>query len=150
MLVASFEFWGAAFGVLLIGCWVLKGIIRKKVADRILEVDGMDIDFDNRSHTNQHRALVFLMNQKTDAVLAALADTIEQERRKLGLVVRNPSIIDAIDARDTQAAGPKRTRLSSYDQILPMARHGIAPSKIAHQLRLPEAEVAMVMRLNAT
>ncbi|MBC2742072.1 MAG: DUF2802 domain-containing protein [Desulfosarcina sp.] len=36
-----------------------------------------------------------------------------------------------------------------YDQILPMARNGITVSKIASQLQLPEAEVSMVMRLNA-
>jgi hypothetical protein len=149
MLVASLEFLGVVFAGLLVGCWALKGIIRKKVAWRDLEKDRMDLDSSSRSHMNQHRALVFLMSQKTDAVLAALANTIEQERQKLGLVVRNPSIIDTIDACDTNATDPAGTRPSSYDQILPMARQGIAPSTIARQLKLPEAEVAMVMRLNA-
>ena len=86
----------------------------------------------------------------TALVLAALARTIEQKRQKLGVVVRNPSMTGAIDAFQAEANRVSDNGQSSCDQILPMARNGIAVPKIARQLQLPEAEVAMVLRLNAT
>jgi hypothetical protein len=92
---------------------------------------------------------MFLMAQKTDSVLAALARTLEQERQKLGSVVRKPSMPEAIDALQAAAIPVSINRQATYDQILPMAHQGIAVATIARQLQLPEAEVSMVMQLNA-
>ncbi|WP_372683570.1 DUF2802 domain-containing protein, partial [Desulfosarcina sp.] len=102
-----------------------------------------------RDNDIEHRALMFLMAQKTDSVLAALARTLEQERQKLGGVVRKPSMTDAIDALQAEATPASAPHHSSYDQILPMAHEGIGVANIARQLQLPEAEVSLVMRLNA-
>jgi hypothetical protein len=102
-----------------------------------------------RDHDIEHRALMFLMTQRTDSILAALADTIEQERQKLGGVVRKPSMTEAVDGLPSAAETVATHRSSPHDRILPMANDGVAVATIARQLQLPEAEVCMVMRLNA-
>lgn len=149
MLLASYEIWGVVITVLLIGFWIIKRGIARKSNESGIGLDGAILNSSCQDHDVEHRALMFLMAQKTDSVLVALARTIEQERQKLGAVVRKPSMTVAID--DLQAASiPVATRRpSSYDQILPMVNNGMAVTTISRQLRLPEAEVSMVMRLNA-
>ena len=97
-------------------------------------INGPDID-----HDVEHRALMFLMTQKTEAMLAALASTIEQERQKLGGIVINPSMAGTVDAlREGAIAVPDNDK-TIYDQVLPMAHQGMAVSAISRKLHLPEA-----------
>lgn len=95
----------------------------------------------------EHQALVFLMTQKTDSVLAALADAIEQERHKLGVAGRRPMgrTLEPVQAGPVSDMGLER---SVFDRIGPMADDGVPLSTIAQRLNLPESQVAMVMRLN--
>ena len=149
MLLASYEIWVVVITALLIGFWIIKRGIARNSGESAIGLDVAIFDSSCRDHDVEHRALMFLMAQKTDSVLTALARTIEQERQKLGAVVRKPSMSVAVD--DLQAA-PKpvaTSHSSSYDQILPLANDGMAATTIARQLRLPEAEVSMVIRLNA-
>ena len=149
MLQTSYEVGGIAVVVLLIGMWIVRRRIRRKraMADTNQALTGQVAT--HRQHDIEHRALMFLMNQKTDAVLAALSRTIEQERQKLGGIVRNPSMAMAIDAFQAEAMSSKAMQPSAHDQIQPLARTGMAVDAIARQLRLPEDEVSMVVRLNA-
>jgi hypothetical protein len=149
MLHASYEIWGVAVIVLLIGFWILKGCVSRNNPETLSGLDRATVDTACRDHDIDHRALMFLMAQKTDSVLAALARTIKQERQKLGGVVRKPSIDEAVDAFQAASIPVSTNHQSSYDQILPMAHDGVAVATIARQLQLPEAEVCMVMRLNA-
>ena len=97
----------------------------------------------------EHRALMYLMAEKTDSLLSALAKTIEQERQKLGVVVRKPSIPEEIDAHHERAAVPSEGSQPAYDQVLPLASAGTPIETIARQLNLSEAEVSLVVRLDA-
>lgn len=149
MLHNSYEIWGVAIVALLIGSWIIRGIIRRKNTEGDCRSNPAKFNASRRNHDTEHRALMFLMTQKTDSVLAALARTIEDERQKLGVDVRNPSMTAAVDAFQPEAIPVSDHRQSPYDQILPMANNGIAVATIARQLQLPEAQVSMVMRLNA-
>ena len=149
MLQASYEIWGITVTALLIGVWIVKRGMARKNPDPANRLDQENVDSTCRDHDIEHRALMFLMTQKTDSVLAALAHTIEQERQKLGGVVRKPSMTEAIDALPEATATVATNRVSCYDRIVPMANGGVAVATIARQLQLPEAEVCMVMRLNA-
>ena len=149
MLHASYEIWGVVVILLLIGFWILKRVVARKSPEQGDGVNSALFNSSSREGDIEHRALMFLMAQKTDSVLAALARTLEQERQKLGGVVRKPSMTDAIDALQAEVNPASTHRHSPYDQILPMAHDGIGPTNIARQLQLPEAEVSLVMRLNA-
>jgi len=149
MLQASYEIWGVAVIALLIGVWIVKRGIARKNLDPANRLDRKIVDSTCRDHDIEHRALMFLMTQKTDSVLAALARTIEQERQKLGGVVRKPSMAETIDALPAADLTVETNRSSAHDRIIPMANAGVAVPAIARQLQLPEAEVCMVMRLNA-
>jgi len=148
MLHASYEIWGVAVTVLLIGLWILKRTIARKRSESGNTIDSQRFHSSCRDGDIEHRALMFLMAQKTDSVLAALARTLEQERQKLGNIVRNPSMPEAIDALQAATMPVSTNGRSTYDQIMPMAHEGIAVATIARQLQLPEAEVSMVMQLN--
>jgi hypothetical protein len=148
MLQASYEIGGLAVVVLLIGIWVVRSRRRRKRDTTDAAHTMMEQNLPHRQHDFEHRALIFLMNQKTDAVLAALSRTIEQERQKLGGIVRNPSMAVAIDAFQAEATPPQSMQPSTHDQIQPLAREGMAVDAIARQLRLPEDEVSLLMRLN--
>jgi hypothetical protein len=149
MLHASYEVWGVVVILLLIGFWILKRGVARKSPEQGDGVKSALLNSSSREHDIEHRALMFLMAQKTDSVLAAIARTLEQERQKLGGVVRKPSMTDAIDALQAEVNPASPHPPSSYDRILPMAHDGIAATNIARQLQLPEAEVSLVMRLNA-
>ncbi len=149
MLHASYGIWGVSVIALLIGFWIVKRCILRKRRVRAGGLDRAAFSATCRDHGTDHRALMFLMAQKTDSVLAALARTIQQERQKLGGVVRNPSMVEAVDVLQAAAIPVSTRHQSSYDQILPMAHDGAAVATIARQLQLSEAEVCMVMRLNA-
>jgi hypothetical protein len=149
MLHASYGIWGVSVIVLLIGFWIVKRCIFRKRPETVSGLDRATFNTTCRDHDIDHRALMFLMAQKTDSMLAALVRTIKQERQKLGGVVRNPSMVEAVDAFQAAAIPVSTRHQSSYDRILPMAHDGVAVATIARQLQLPEAEVCMVMRLNA-
>ena len=149
MLQASYEIWGVVVTAMLIGVWIVKRRIARNKPDAANRPDRGLLDATCPDHDIEHRALMFLMAQKTDSVLAALAHTIDQERQKLVGVVRKPSMTEAIDALPPTAVPDATNRSSPYDRILPMANDGVAVATIARQLQLPEAEVGMVMRMNA-
>lgn len=149
MLHASYETWGLVWVALLIGTLLIKALLGRRRNRR-----GHDWHSGNKEALAcggdiEHRALMFLMAQKTDDVLAALGQTIEQERQKLGGVVRNPSMTEALDAMKAAALSPTGNPEPNYERVIPMARSGMEATDIAWQLQLPEAEVCMVMRLNA-
>jgi hypothetical protein len=107
-----------------------------------------DQDLLSKEHELQHRALVYLMTQKTDSVLAALSKTIENERRKLGVEKLQPLGDVPIHQQYVQTEFDDNTQGHDVDQILSMANNGETISKIARQLVLPENEISMVLRLN--
>ncbi len=97
-----------------------------------------------------HRALIHLMDQKTDAMLAALSETIDRERQKLGVVARNPAMSERVETNGIPGmAGWAKEDEIIHDRILSMSRKGADASHISRQLQLPEDEVAMVLRLKA-
>ena len=149
MLHASHEIWGVTIVVIMIGVWTIKRLIRRKRSGKTGTLPGAIANCLENDHDVEHRALMFLMNQKTEAMLAALARTIEQERQKLGGIVINPSMAEPVDALQEVATATRDNDGSNYDQILPMARQGMTVGAISRQLHLPEAEVSMVMRLKA-
>jgi hypothetical protein len=150
---AGFAIWGGALAALfslLVGSFLLKGINRLKRGCHGPRAHDTDLAMlSDIQQDTEHRALMFLMNQKTDSMLAALARTIEQERQKLGVVVRNPSITERVDAADDSLPETAGGSAPTYEQIPAMARKGMQIEVIAHQLGLSEAEVAFVKRLNA-
>ncbi len=143
MLHASYECWLVAITVLMCG-WC---IFRNR-PEREYRLNRLKNKPSHQDHDIEHQALMYLMTQDTDSVVATLARTIEKERQKLGLAVRNPSIKEAVDAFQTESMPISDDGQSPYEGILPMARDGIAVATIARKLQLPEAEVAMVKRLN--
>ena len=148
MLQASHEIWGVTIIAFLVGVWIIKRLIDRNRSGKWEPQPGKSIHGPDNHHDIEHRALMFLMTQKTEAMLAALARTIEQERQKLGGVI-NPSMAGPIDAlRDDAIAVPDNDK-ANYDQVLPMARQGMAASAIPRELHLPEAEVSMIMRMKA-
>ena len=149
MLQVSYETWGLGIIGLLLAVWTLKIIIRRKRNSDGRQSTHRPQMLGPNHHDVEHRALMFLMTQKTDALLAALARTIELERQKLGGIVRNPSMTGAADISEADTMLKPMDRSSVYDQILPMARGGAGVVDIARQLDLPEAEVSMVMRFEA-
>jgi hypothetical protein len=151
MLQATHEIWGLVWVALLIGTLLLKAFLGRRRNRRGHDLHAVDNETLLYGGDIEHRALMYLMAQKTDAVLAALAQAIDQERQKLGGVVRNPSMTAALDAMQMTAPSPTATINTgpNYERIIPMARSGMDTTDIARQLQLPEAEVSMVMRLNA-
>jgi hypothetical protein len=153
LLDASYAIWGGAIATLLTlmtGVFVLRGVNHVKQIFKVYQ----DFSPDGPQQTTvqrdiENRALMFLMSQKTDSMLAALSKTIEQERQKLGVVVRNPSMAEEIDACEEPMPDISDRPPTDYEQILPMAQNGMNTSTIAGRLRLSEAEVSLVMRLNA-
>lgn len=148
MLHASYEIWGFVLTALFIGILIFKVILVRRRNRRGHESLPAKKETSNSSDI-EHRALMFLMAQKTDSVLAALAQAIDQERQKLGGVVRNPSMTEALDAIQAAAPSPTGGPEPNYERVIPMARSGMDATDIARQLQLPEAEVSMVMRLSA-
>lgn len=149
MLQASHEIWGVTIFAIMIGAWAIKILIRRKRSGKRDTLSGAIVNGPENDHDVEHRALMFLMNQKTEAMLAALARTIEQERQKLGGIVINPSMADPIDALQEDSTAAPDDHDPNYDQVLPMARQGMDVAAISRQLHLPEAEVSMVKRLKA-
>jgi hypothetical protein len=153
LLDASYAIWGGAFATLLTlmtGVFVVRGVNHAKQIFKVYQEfspDGPQPTIVQRDIEN--RALMFLMSQKTDSMLAALSKTIEQERQKLGVVVRNPSMTEGIDACEEPMPDISDRPPTDYEQILQMAQNGMNTSTIAGRLRLSEAEVSLVMRLNA-
>jgi hypothetical protein len=154
MLVdASYAIWGgalAALATLLLGLFMIRRVNHLK---QVFQVHpGCTPDGRYPADTLQdmeHRALMFVMDQKTDSFLAALAQTIERERQKLGVVVRKPSMTNAMDADQAPLVKLSERLQSAYGQVLPLAKNGTPIEAIARQLDLSEAEVTLVMRLEA-
>ena len=149
MVNVSHEIWALGLVALLIGILILKAVFRRlKTARGHTAVDYAD-SCAGPHQDIEHRALMYLMAAKTDSLLGALAKTIEQERQKLGGVVRNPSMEEALDRLPAVSPSEQSGRTSNYEAIGPMARQGMDAASIAHQLRMPEEEVALAMRLKA-
>lgn len=150
---AGYAIWGGALFML---CTLLLVISVMKLVKRLkfvlAEHDEKD-PFENRLAGSiegaEHRALMFVMDQKLDSVLSAIAQTIEKERQKLGVVNETPSI-DLEADEDLVAPVKLSNRLqSAYQQVGPLAKNGTSLKAIAKQLELSEAEVSLVMRLDA-
>jgi len=149
MVHVSHEIWLLGVVALLIGILILKAAIRRKHASGAKEIV-QDAGPSSIAHQDvEHRALMYLMAEKTDSLLGALAKTIEQERQKLGGVVRNPSMVSILDRLQSTSAAAENGCAANYDAVGPMAQQGMDAEAIARQLRMPEEEVALVMRLKA-
>lgn len=149
MLHASYSIGGVVVVALLIGYWTFKRSLYRNRRDRAREPSDERSSDSPPNHDIEHQAIVFLMNQKFEAMLAALSRTIDAERRKLGPIVRKPSMASAIERFNHSSATVCNPERWPYEQILPMADKGRSVSAIARQLNLSEAEVATVVRLNA-
>jgi len=149
MLHATYEIWGLGLVALLIGIWTVKAVLNRKSTRRTNGSRHGAAGTTRADQDIEHRALMYLMAQKTDSLLGALAQTIEQERQKLGGVVRNPSMETALDAMEAVSAPATNNGRSKDAAILPMAQRGMDAAAIARQLRLPEAEVDLIMRRKA-
>ena len=148
MLHPNHAVWGIVLVVLLVAFLFVKRFIRRRSAVGNALLNGLSADRELNLHELEHRALMFLVNQKMDAVLAAMGHTIDEERQKLGAAVMNPSSED--DAPMPAAATPERENATPpYARAVAMHREGLSVAVIARQLQLPEAEVALVTRLNA-
>jgi hypothetical protein len=147
MLQVSYQLFGVVFLIALVGCW---GGHRLRKRRRIVPNGDHPADTKNSLPSGddiEHRVLMYLMAQKTESILAALANTIDQERQKLGGIVRNPSV-DA--AGSGLRIGPTQVAAKSPSgdmEIFTLARQGRDVSGIARRLELCEDEVRMVMRL---
>jgi hypothetical protein len=107
------------------------------------------LDGKEKEHALEHRALVYLMTQKTDAVLAALAKTIEEERSKLGVAKIIPFSENLSNLKDSEKPKRENGTLPVHERIMHLAEEGASISSISRKLVLPENEVSMVLRLNA-
>lgn len=148
MLHVGYGIGGVGLALLLLGGWILW---RLRTLQAVPASRGLSAEPDSvPSHEREidPRALMVMVTRKTDTLLAALARTIDQERQKLGIAVRDPSITAALDPV-WATAPPSGDGRRADDQIVVMAREGVPVAMIARRLQLPEARVAMVMRLNA-
>ena len=97
----------------------------------------------------EHRALMFVVDQKLDSVLGSLARTIDKERQNLGVVVRKPSASKEMKPEPAAPVKLSDRLQTAYEQVLPLAEDGTSIESIARLLDLSEAEVSLVMRLDA-
>lgn len=162
MIDASYAIWGGALFMLCALMLVLSVMKLVKRLKTVLTVHDEKGPFENRLSESidgaEHRALMFVMDQKLDSVLSAMLHTIKKERQKLGIANEKPSIeddnpsieMDADTDREQIASINLSERLqSAYEQVLPLAKSGKPLKAIAKQLELSEAEVSLVMRLDA-
>jgi len=148
MVYVSHEIWALGIVALLVGILILKAAFRRfKTGQANTTIDNAGSLAGTTCQDIEHRALMYLMAEKTDSLLGALAKTIEQERQKLVGVVRNPSMAQALDRLPSVPAEDQNGRTTKFDAVGPMAKQGMDATAIARQLRMPEAEVALAMRL---
>jgi hypothetical protein len=93
---------------------------------------------------------ISMMVRQTDAVLTTMARTIAIERDKLEALASGLAMPSTGQAGATAARVPGKLAIDAHERILPLACSGDTVSSIAHRLELPEAEVSLVIRLNAT
>jgi hypothetical protein len=91
-----------------------------------------------------------MLVRQTDAVLTSMARTIAIERHKLEALAGGLAMPSTGQAGATAARVPGELAIDAHERILPLAGSGETVSAIAHRLGLPEAEVSLVIRLNAT
>ena len=149
MLHTTYAIWGLVIVGCLAATWMIRVVFRRIRHGRRSDSNRLPNSEALRRTNAENQALMFLMTQKTDSVLAALSRTIEQERQKLGIAVSNSSQEKAAAACRIDTTQAENTSRSGLDCILPMARQGMSEGAIARQLHLPETEVAMVMRFHA-
>lgn len=149
MLIVNYEFWGFVVVAMLAGVWMVRMTARRLRKRGATEPCRSGSVFPESQAEIEHRALMFLMTQKTDSVLAALARTIDEERQKLGVVVRNPTMGEQVDGLMMEAHRDEPNARSDIERVLPLAREGVPEAAIARRLNLPESEVQMVLRLRA-
>ena len=152
MVEANYAIWGGALAVsifLFSGALIARLAARYRHRAQTIEFDPEMLDASLREHTTHHEALMRLMNQKTDRLLASLVLSIERERQKLDEVVRNPSMVESTRPFKLEPEPvPERTQ-TVYERILPLVGDGMDASGIARRLNLSEAEVALVMQTKA-
>ncbi|PIE67124.1 MAG: hypothetical protein CSA23_05600 [Deltaproteobacteria bacterium] len=147
MLQVSYQIFGIVFLILLGAIWWGKRIAyrRRPMPDDSRQANAADGC--SAGETIEHRVLMYLMTQQTESILAALARTIEQERQKLGVIVRNPSVAAAARAFQGHSTYGEADYPVPESRIVAMAHKGENVSSIARQLEIGEEEVTMVMRL---
>jgi len=148
MLHVGYGIGGVGLALLLLGAWILWRLRTLQAVPASRELSAEPDSVPSHERETDPRALMVMVTRKTDTLLAALARTIDQERQKLGIAVRDPSITAALDPV-WATAPPSGDGRRADDQIVVMAREGVPVAMIARRLQLPEARVAMVMRLNA-
>ena len=149
MLHTTYAIWGLVIVACLTATWMIRAVVRRIRQGRGSDSDRLPNGEPLHRPNAENQALMFLMTQKTDSVLAALSRTIEQERQKLGVAVSNSSQKKAPAACRIATLPAENASRLGLDRVLPMAREGMSEGAIARQLHLPETEVAMVLRLHA-
>ena len=87
--------------------------------------------------------------RRTEAVLTTMARTIAQERRKLNALATGVTVPGSGQANASTGPAHPDPAMDVRERILPLAGKGETVSAIANRLELPEAEVSLVIRLNA-
>ncbi len=129
--------------VLLVGFLIVgRRITRRRPrqgARQPVAMGGTVVDGPSEPDQAAPHAHIATMVRQTDAVLTTMARTIAQERERLNALAASSVAVGAQDDRCIDA----------HERILPLAGGGETVSAIAHRLALPEAEVSLVIRLNA-
>ena len=151
MLQTSYAIWIVIGGFLMIGIVIVRryAIRHRKMLQYLEKAPTRPILALQRNHDREHRELLAMMVRQTDSVLNGLSLAIAQERKKLNALIHALPINETSGAAASDGEPFAVNAVTAHERILPMARNGETVSAIAQQLRLPEAEVSMVIRLNA-
>jgi len=151
MLPTSYGIWIVIGGFLMIGIVIVRRYVlrhRKKIQYRE-SAPARPILAPQSIHDREHRELLAMMVRQTDSALNGLSLAIAQERKKLNALIHALPINETSGAAASDGEPFAVNAVTAHERILPMARNGETVSAIAQQLKLPEAEVSMVIRLNA-
>lgn len=151
MFYATFAIWGGALIVLILllaGTWIVSVVMQRRGTLRQADMGAAAPSPTHSSDTSPRTMPMVHIAQQTEAVLAALAQAIEQERQKLGVIVRNPSPVEAVEPAPMPAAPVSEDARTPYGRVLPLADAGMEIATIARQLNVSEAEVSLVMHMN--
>lgn len=153
MLQTSYGIWVLLVGFLLIGLWLIKrrAIVPKKMRGNKRRQKRIvtPMPASQAQKDVEYWEQLSQMIRQTDSVLNGLSKAIQAERGKLNALMNTRPTDQAIGSLPSGEETLSGNPAIPHDRIIPMARRGETVSAIAQQLKLPEAEVSMVLRMNA-